>query len=313
LFINRRVIVLLLAALFASGVAFANELPSDANALLESMSLYQKLISEFIEQLLSRESKVRQFADLLWISLSLGLIVQNGIRFAYDGLSVGEIVGVFSLIAFTHFLMIHYDQWTLAMFDWSIGFGNGIQKAAIGHEEIWFIPKVIANITDSLSFGSISFMSKLVLVIKVTFVMILCCLLAIGSFSSILMSVHGYAIAKMIGIMFIPTLLFERLSWLFDGWFKTFMECLLYSVFIRASLCLIAVVFQSYLGGDIFDISKAQGGFVPIESSTDIIGILSLLFLGNATLFRAFQFVKTIVGGLPAASQIFNRQVRSRF
>ena len=101
-----------------------------------------------------------------------------------------------------------------------------------------------------------------------------------------------------------PFLLYERLSWLFDGWLRFFFAFIVYAIISRLNLALVAMAFASY-----FQVTPSLGTqpvvtVPPITALSDVFGLLVFALVGVLALLSTGSFVSTIVGGSAASTGI---------
>ncbi len=102
----------------------------------------------------------------------------------------------------------------------------------------------------------------------------------------------------MVGWMFIPMIMFERLSWLFDGWLRFFFGFLIYGVMARANLVLVAIVLKAFFNLPSFSVPPGQAYFFEVRHLSDSFGLLSFLLIGVLALISTGQFASSIAGGV---------------
>ena len=269
---------------------------SSFNSITNTMLLFIANTDAVI-QAVFLNGQLSGFVYRLWTFFSILLISWFIFDYIFGEVSLRRMFDVVLTIGITKVLIDFYDPLTTAFWNWSIDFADGIQIAAVGNADLFFLPGFLVGIMKSISFTDFNILTDGLAVIVASIVgLIMTALLAIVSIFTSIWAIWGYAVAKMIGWMFIPTLMFERLEWLFNGWLRLFFGFLIYGVIARVNLILVALVFKSFLG-----ISISTTGIAPIqvnlEGVPDIIGLACFLLIGVVALLSTGRFAMTLAGG----------------
>ena len=238
------------------------------------------------------------FVYTLWTFFTIFLISWFIFDYIFGEVSLRRLFDVVLTIGITKVLIDYYDDLTSAFWSWSIGFAEGIQMAAVGNTDLFFLPSYIFNTVKSLSFSDFNVLtSGLSLIVASTLGLILTVALGISAVFTATWSIWGYAVAKMIGWMFIPTLMFERLAWLFEGWLRFFFGFLLYNVIARVNLVLVALVFKGLMGASSISPLSAPPMQVQLDGIQDVAGLFCFLLIGIVALLSTGKFAMTLAGG----------------
>lgn len=203
---------------------------------------------------------------------------------------------LFSMLI-TKVLMHQYNTLTSAMWGWSEGFAEHLELATTGQTGIFWMPRYIWNAITSMSFGTATLFHPLYLLSLFVMEVITVILALLGMFAAV-WGLWGFALSKMVGFMFVPFLLFEKMSWVFDGWLRWFVGFLLYNVLSRANLVLVVVALQEGFGLPSGRIPLHHIiGFHPVYNLADMAGTLCFLIIAIVGLLSTGRFVAQIVGG----------------
>ena len=163
-------------------------------------------------QAIFNDSNITNFADTLFKFFSFISLIWFFVLYTMHDASVSKLFTVIFMILLTRVLMNQYDMITTALWGWSEGFAGGIQMAATGRSDLFWLAHYIWNTCTKMSFGSpalfyhpLAFLASVVMTILTTL------LVCLSSFVTV-WALWGYALMKMIGFMFIPCILFENLS-----------------------------------------------------------------------------------------------------
>jgi len=237
-------------------------------------------------------------SQTLWKFFSVMIIIWEVTMYSFRGVDFPELFKIFFLIAITNVLMMQFDEMTAALWGWSEAFATGIQVSAIGVEDQFFAPRFIWNWVTSFSWSD----AENVLLHPTNTLMmvglaILSFLLSALSFTATAWGLWGYSLAKMVGLMFIPTILFEKLSWLFDGWLRLFFGFLIYNILAKATLMLVVIAIAGYAGLSPSVVPNGIGHQFSDHSFMEILSLFIFVLLSILGLICTGKFVATIVGG----------------
>jgi hypothetical protein len=109
-----------------------------------------------------------------------------------------------------------------------------------------------------------------------------------------LWTLWGFEIAYAVGWLTVPFMMFERLSFLFDGWLKFFFGMIVYVVVAKINLALVLLGLEILFGvahgtTDIPAVHVSVGGFF------DVVGMVVFLIVGIASLYSTGRFASAIV------------------
>jgi type IV secretory pathway VirB6-like protein len=196
-------------------------------------------------------------------------------------------------------LIDYYDPLTSAFWSWSIGFADGIQYAAVGTTDLFFLPSYLFNICKGLNFSDVNILtSGATVILAIVLGTIFTAVLAICGVFTACWAIWSYAVAKIIGWMFIPTLMFDRLSFLFDGWLKFFFSALLYNIIARTNLVLVAIVLKSMIGASSVYPDSTDTFQIVVDSFQDVLGLGCFLVISILALISTGKFASSVCGGV---------------
>lgn len=243
--------------------------------------------------------------DMLFNFFTAFLILWTGFLFIFRGLELVNVISTLLLILFTKMFMTQYDQLTSAVWDFGNAFASSIQIAAIGGTgDVFFAPGLIAQLVTSTDWVSSSsnpitaFLLAIETGLATFFMLVLSLILSVLAYVASVWALWGYAIAKLVGLLFVPTLLYERLSWLFDGWLRFFFGFIIYVIIARVNLILLVVAFASYLGlpFPLTTLTPSTYTFT-FTSILDMLGFATFVLVGILALLSTGRFASAIVGG----------------
>ncbi|MBL0319164.1 MAG: type IV secretion system protein [Alphaproteobacteria bacterium] len=243
------------------------------------------------------DSELQNYAFMLWASFSFIMLAHLLFQYVVNGTSLGNIIQTVLLIATVRILMNHYDDLTSALWDTSEGISSGIQRVTLGTSDLWFASGFIQDVMGAISSEPISWTSPVKIILATFFLYTSSCFLTIMAFVAATWSLWGYVMAKMIGFFMVPLILFERLSWLFDGWLRLFIGFLLYGILARINVILCVISIQAFFDLPSGQLPTGQSFFFSMEHMSDLIGLFCIMMLSIFALISSGKFVGIIAGG----------------
>ena len=199
-------------------------------------------------------------------------------------------------------MMNNYTMVMEAFWAWSNGFAGALQKAVIDGNsgDPMAIGAAITSICDAVNIDPEFTSNPLTLFgTALSAIVVECVAIILGvlaTFNS-MWAAWGFMVAYMIGFMFIPFVLFERLAWVFDGWLRFTFGFLVYGVVSRANLLLVLIVLCTYFHLPLSLAAPQKVFAFTIENVKDVFGLLCFLLVGILALFSTGAFASTIVSG----------------
>lgn len=292
-------ILLVVGAIFSHAAYGAAPQQIDPASFENTTSGFQHFyqnITPYVENVIT-SSAISDFATTLWKFFSVVLIVWQVGQGVHKGFDIGKVIGTLFLISVVRILMLNYDQMTAALWSWSEGLSTSIQTSAIGVDDEFFAPRYLWNLLSSINWDSGNILFHLQNVIASIFLGVAALLLSVLAFFASAWALWGYSIAKMIGLTFVPLILFERLSWLFDGWLRFFFGFLIYNVVAKAMLMLVIFALSAYFNIPADTVPQEQGYHLVINTITDILGLAVFIVISIIGLTFTGTFVKSLVSG----------------
>ncbi len=256
--------------------------------------------------------------NIEWKFFSAVLIIMIAVKYALSGVQFSEIFSTVLLICFTRVLMNDYDPLTTALWGWSEGMASMIQHAVLSQTDQFYGPRYIWNLITSMTVSPANFLFNPAGVLAGLIVLTVASLCCILGFFAGMWGLYGYSLAKIVGLIFVPTLLFERLSWLFDGWLRFMFGFLIYNILARANLMLVVIGIGAYFHVPNNVVPTANAFEYEFNMLTDALGMLIFFTISIIGLLSTGSFVRSIVsgshvgsisGGVKGVQAVINRVV----
>ena len=288
-------ITLLLLSLLTPCMAMAEPPPTFS----ESMGRFNTFMTNtgvLLDNILA-DGNIGNFVNILWTTIAIYLIVIAGSKYILGDLSILELIHPLLLIAVTRILIDNYDYLTGLCWDMSEGIAGGIQYAAIGNSNPFMLPGFINDVMEGIEYNDVSWWSAFWTFVSANVVFTLVFLFSILGFIANVWSLWGYALSKIIGLFFIPFLMFKRGSFLFDGWVRLFTGFLVYGVIARVNLLLTVLAIKSLFGIPGYTINTNYNVRWDFNGLADVMGLVSFLVVGLLALISTGRFASAVVSG----------------
>jgi hypothetical protein len=294
---NPRVLSFFCVALSAFTPAYADIAnPGDVGGMGALFNAFSNVIRTEVWPAL-QATPAYAFAESLFAFFTAILLIELVFRFMMSGVTLAEVLEKIFFIALVRCLMLVYDDGTAAMWGWADAFGGSIQQAAVGTDELFFVPAFISGIMNKFSFLDLSIFDGIMVVLSLVVLSILTTILSVLSYFAVAWGVWGYTVAKLLGWMFVPLMMFKRLEFLWDGWFRFFMGFLMFTVMARVQLSLTAIIFRLYFNLPTY----SAGDPLPATELTglsDFLGVIVMIVIAICGLLSTGRFATAIAGGV---------------
>ncbi|MGE5865888.1 MAG: type IV secretion system protein [Rhizobacter sp.] len=243
-------------------------------------------------------AQVELVVNVLFSGLALGLFVWRFAGFALRGFDMMELLTLMMTIFFVYVLLTSYKAIFPPMFEGGryvaevLGTGISGRDGSVSMAEAIFTMAIQGDFTagcDDLGCLGREFLSIPATIAAYIIVIILGIIATLVE----LWTLWGFQIAFAIGWVTIPFLLFERLSFLFDGWLKFFFGIIVYVIVAKVNLALVLlgleIMFNVPAGSAVPEVKVTVDGFF------DLIGMFVFMLVGIATLYSTGKFASAIV------------------
>lgn len=295
-----RVYLFFLGCLLLAGIADAAPVdPGSSQAVVSGWQTFFTNAQASVTRVLN-DSEYVGFVNILFTFFAVLLIIFFFTRYAMGEAGFYQALLVIFLLSFVRLLLNEYPTLTNAIWNWGQGFGGLIQRVLLGSTDLWAPLSYVQKMTSALLFNAnyswwdipsvlMSLLASVLLAI-IAFMLVI-----IVSFATA-WGMWGFLVAKMLGQMFLPFLLFERLSFLFDGWLKFFLSFVFYAVIARINVALVALAFSAYFGVPPSNIGDTAFDLTG-KLLSELWGLAFFQFVGIVALISTGRFVMALVGG----------------
>ena len=256
--------------------------------------------------------EISTVVNVLFTALALGLFVWRFAGYALRGFDMQDLMSLMLTIFFVYLILASYGLVFPAIFGAGRHVSNLLGAGISGRDPSVSLAETIfgmvvqvdfkadCQLFDCMGSGIMSWIAAL-------FAYVVVILLGIMATLVELWTLWGFQIAFAVGWLTVPFLMFERLSFLFDGWLKFFFGMLIYVIVAKVNLALVLLGLEVMFG-------IAHGSGLPstqtlnVRGFFDIVGMMVFLFVGIASLWSSGKFASAFVqnaagGGVGEAVQ----------
>ncbi|BES73869.1 hypothetical protein RE428_48870 (plasmid) [Marinobacter nanhaiticus D15-8W] len=191
---------------------------------------------------------VNQWSWMLFLFLAFLLVVREVVVFIANGFTVVSHAEAVIFFFATLAIMGGYSEFTDAIWGVGVGLGNGYQSALVGNTDNFFLSQWVSKSMSAVSLEDISIFDSIKLAIYFVLWHLIAMFLDVVTWIAGVWAHFGYALAKVIGMVFIPFLLLPSTRPLFDGWFKFLVGFVVLLIMLKATLVIAAISVKSILG-----------------------------------------------------------------
>lgn len=320
--LKRIVFTILLALAFSLSIY-----SPEANAALSGTmrEAFQNEVSNFVTGIMNDGGNdVNSWARTLLLFFFIILVLNETMYYIFEGLDYQRILNASVFLFLTLIFFQFYDHGTQALWGIGDGIAGGLQTYLVGNTDNFFLTQWISKSTKAIVLKDLGFFDGL----KATFILmqwsLVCLLLDLVSWLAALWADFGYALAKVVGICFIPFLMLQSTRNIFDAWFKFFVGFIILNVILRATLILAAITLKAVLS----DVGVKFSGYSDpmnvvrfgIDQFYMLTDGIAMLFIAILFVFSSFSFaaamaggVGNLSGGLGQTSSMIARRLMTKF
>ena len=242
------------------------------------------------------------FIDFLFLFLVIILVVTTMSKYSMKVKNIADVFGMVILILAVKVMMVGYSGTMDAFWNLATGVAGSLQKGMVGTDDLFFAPKFLGSMMKSITFSGGGGWTEPFLAMKGALIVFfssgLMMLLSMLSYVAAIWGFWGFQLAKLLGLLFVPTLLIERINFLFDGWLRFMIGFVVYYIVARLNLVMVACALAMYAGVGLPPTpTSSPVEFPDIQSVFEVYGLLTFTLVGLLALFSTGKFAATIVGG----------------
>lgn len=298
---------LLLIVLLALASAWATPARAQASAdpgsttILQRMQRFNDTVTAKVRFVVA-DARYTRATSSLFILFALMLLIGVLMRTGFNGwmTNMPFVIERMTLLIITASLLTSFTTWTQFVDLLFRGFGEIIQTAMTGDSDPFAPAFRLMRAAESIQFDTgyigldIGAHAFVMLAVGTTLISLIA--LCVVSAGASMWAFWGYTLLKIIGPIFVPFLLFDRLSHWFDNWFNLFAGFLVYGLLIGVAINLAAFAFYIGLG---FSDTLTPPGTAPlvINDPWEILPMIVFTLLSLWGIVRCGALAAGITGG----------------
>ncbi|WAH62216.1 hypothetical protein LZ023_40780 (plasmid) [Pseudomonas silvicola] len=305
----RKKIAMALAMVLVFFAPLAVMQPANA-ALSEAMrGIFSGALADFVNGVMNDTSgDIYTYTWMMFLTFSVIGIVIEVAKFIWGGYQMESHL-TFILWWFACFgIMGGYNAFTEAVWGIGVGLSNAYQQYLVGNTDNFFLAQWIHKSMAAVVLEDLSFFDTVRLMGYYWIWMVAGTLLDLVAYLAAMWADFGYALSKVIGIIFVPFLLLPATRPLFDGWFKFFTGFVVLLIVIKATMVVAAITVKAIL--ESLGVSFSGGGYGSVGEVVQIakenmylVGDAAvMLIIAILFVLSSFVFAGTLASGVGSLS-----------
>lgn len=256
-------------------------------------------IKEYVTDVLN-DSTLNYFIWSLMLFFVFLVVVIEIVKFIFDGLDMIRIFEASLWCFFSFGLYALYPHMTNAIWNAGTGIGDVFQEIAVGNKDPFFLPMWTWKTLNSALVSEVSIWDSIGTILIAFLWGITVILLSFVMWLASLYAVFGYAMSKIIGLLFIPFIMISGTRKFFDAWLRFFIGFVMLSILLRISAILIAILIKAQFSTAInFDSTGIPTTTVAIPiNSALLFEVIATGFVAIIFVLSSFNFSSQLGGGI---------------
>lgn len=271
---------------------------------------FLKNISQFVTDLSNNQTYNRLILAIMGFLVFL-VVITNFFKYIWNGADV-ELwvesaiwcIGSFAILNF-------YDPMLTSIWNAAQALGGLAQEVAVGNTDPFFLPMWTMQTMDAIIVPDTSIWDSIVIIFTGFIWTLVCTVLNFIMWLSALYSVFGYALAKMIGLIFIPFIIHPLTRSSFNAWLRFFVGFVILSVLLRMTTILLALLIKAQLSSVVdFDSNWQPIGAVTLKAGSPFMtSCVATGFVGIMFVLSSFSFANQLGSGVGSGAGNINKAI----
>ncbi len=270
----------------------------DVNRSFETFSGFVDTVSTYLDLILAPGSPGATISDAVFIAIAVYVLSMSLAKWMMAETDTWELLAQVFLIVLVKVILESFDLLTESAHHLSSGLAGAIQEPIVGTSDVFFPASYISNLVSNLSMLPVNVFEAIAVVMASLILTVVGYALGIVAFFTAAWGTWGFAVAKLVGWFFVPFLLVNRLSFLFDGWLRFLVGFLVYDVLARVNISLTLVLLSQYFGLPLSAAAVDAPIVIPGQSLSDYFGLLALMVMALVALIATGRFAVTVASGV---------------
>lgn len=283
--------------------------PEASATLSDTMrGMFSSDLNAYVSGIMADPSNpINNWSSMMFLTLAFLLILREVVIFIFDGLNPASHIEAIIYFFATLAIMQFYGAFTDAIWGVGVGISNGFQEYLVGNTDNFFLSQWIYKSIAAVSLEEVDMFDAIRLVGYAIGWSIVSALLDFVTWIASVWALMGYALAKVLGLFFVPFLLLPSTRGLFDKWIQFLVGFVFLLIMLKATLVITAMVVQSALaeigvtwtadfGDPVAVVDVAKERFYVLMDTT------VMLVLGAMLILSSFVFAGMLAGGVGSTS-----------
>jgi hypothetical protein len=286
--------VLLFLLFLSSQSAFAVD--TDYNTAMGRANVFITSVNTVVQNIIN-DSQIGGFVRSVWLFFSALVLVPALIGWARNANNVDNVIFQCLIVMITGIIMLQYDFLTGLLWNANEGIAGGIQNAAMGNSDPFFLPGFINDVIQAIDLTNVGGILDGIRIAISSYALVpILSGLSILAFIVNIWCLWQFCVGKMIGIFIVPLLLSKRLHFVFDGWLRFIIGATVYGIIARINIVLCAVLIRTYFQLPSYT-SPAEAIPLSVEALPQMIGLIAFCLIAILALIQTGRFAQSIVSG----------------
>jgi len=291
-------------ALLVGGMGSLLVIP-DANAALSDVlrGVFSAELSGYITDVMDDpDNELRIWGNMILGFCFMVVIVTEVAIFVFEGLQPLRLVEAFVFVCATLAIWTGYDYFTEAIWGVGVGVSGGLQRGLVGNTDNFFMSQWLVSAVDAVNLEELGIFDGVKAIMYMGSWMVASFILDFVAWLAAIWADFGYALAKVIGLCFIPFLMLPSTRGFFDAWFKLLVGFVILKIILTATMVIACLSLKSILA----DLGvRFTAGYtalpapvsVPIDEFYKLFDASAMLLVSILFVLSSFVFAGALAGG----------------
>ena len=267
----------------------------------DAFGLFAGSIKGFLNILTGPGTNGDTISRMLFLTLAVYVFSVAVAKWMMKQTDVFDLLSAVLLIVVVSMIQTFYSTLMEVIHSLSSDLAATMQEPIVGTTDVLFAPMYIHNLMKNISFTPLDIFAAANSVVAIILASLAAAVLSAIAFFTVAWGTWGYAVATLIGWVFVPLLLVPRLSFLFDGWFRFMVGFLVYDVLARLQIALSLWLLTTYFGLPLASSTVAAPLVMPGVTLSEFSGFLVLVLVAIVGLIATGKFSIAIASGVGGA------------
>lgn len=267
----------------------------------DAFELFAGSIKGFLDVLTGPGTPGATISRMLFLAIAVYVFSMAVAKWMMKQTDMFDLLSAVLLIVVVSILQTFYGTLMEVIHSLSGDLAAVMQEPIVGTTDVLFAPMYIHNIMKNISFTPLDIFAAANSVVAVILAALVSAVLSAIAFFTVAWGTWGFAVATLIGWVFIPFLMVPRLSFLFDGWLRFMVGFLVYDVLARLQIALSLWLLTTYFGLPLGSATVTTPLVMPAVTLSGFTGFFVLVLVAIVGLIATGKFSIAIASGVGGA------------